>query len=501
MCAGGLFMSSVVTLRGVSFELTNGRVLFDHLNVSLEDGLTALVGPNGIGKTCLARILAGDLNPSVGKVLRSCPVVYFPQRQIPEPITVDEFLGFDYSRDGFREKLVGNIDRDALCTSLSGGEWIRIRLAQAVAGGFLILDEPTNDLDREGRELVAQFLRKRKGGALLISHDRECLELCSSVLELSNRGLSKYGGGWQTYLETKEQERNALSHALDCAKRERDKAVVERHEQRVRQEKRNRQGARNAARGGIPRILLGSLQNSAEATLGRVNTETLDSLNDAVRNVHEALSQVKVDPVMYVDLIGAEIPAQKLVAEASGFNVHFKDWIYQQDLEFSWRGNVRIALNGRNGSGKSTLLRAILGEKFQTRGSLRTGNLTTLYIDQRCEFLDDKQSVLENVQDKCHLSEMEARNGLARFLFPGEKVFQKVGELSGGERLRAALARGFLSPAKPELLMLDEPTNNLDLTNIEFLEKLVCGFHGAIIVVSHDKTFLQNCSINAELAL
>lgn len=154
-----------------------------------------------------------------------------------------------------------------------------------------------------------------------------------------------------------------------------------------------------------------------------------------------------------------------------------------------------MAIEGNNGAGKTTLLRSLLGETFETRGELRRGSLCTLYLDQRCARLEDSRSVLENVMAYSSSSVPELRNGLARLLFSGNAVHLKAGELSGGERLRAALAQGLLAEDKPELLVLDEPTNNLDLPNIEFLEGLVRAFRGAVLAISHDQAFLNACGI------
>jgi ATPase subunit of ABC transporter with duplicated ATPase domains len=313
--------------------------------------------------------------------------------------------------------------------------------------------------------------------------------------------LSKFGGGWPAYAAAKQRERERLAAALDLAKRERDAALADRASAMARQEKSNRRGASSAAKGGAPKILLVARKSRAQGTSGKVDSATLARSESAVRQAHEALHEMKVDPIMYADLISEGIPAQKLVAEALGFNIRFRDWIYASDRNFCWRGNVRVALRGANGSGKSTLLKALLGGTFETRGELRLGNLVTVCLDQRGSSLDDSKSVFENVRDASSASESEIRNGLARFLFAREAVFQKVGELSGGERLRAALARGLLSTHKPELLLLDEPTNNLDLTNIAFLEQVISNFRGALIVISHDDEFLANCGVEEELVL
>jgi ATPase subunit of ABC transporter with duplicated ATPase domains len=494
-------MSSIVIARGVSYELPNGRELFNNLNFSLEARLAALVGSNGVGKTCLAKLMAGELEPTAGVVRRIGSVKLFPQRKEPERVTVSELLCVDRGWSVLRERLLGNIDRQAICTTLSGGQWMRVRLACALDDQFLILDEPTNDLDCDGRKAVTQFLQEREGGALLISHDRGCLQLCEEIFELSNRGLARFGGGWSAYTQARECERERLSAALELARRERDAALANRVDQRVRQEKRNRRAAASAARGGMPRILLGARKRRAQTTSGKLDCTTLDRSQSAVRAAHEALSEMKIDPLMYAKVVGRELPAQKLVAEALGFNVRFQDWVYRDDLDFTWRGNVRIALRGTNGSGKSTLVKALLGGVFETRGQLRRGDLVTFYLDQRCSLLDEHQSVLENVSAVSQASESEIRNGLAQFLFPNATVFQRVGELSGGERLRAALARGLLSTRKPELLVLDEPTNNLDLVNIRFLERVVSEFRGALVVICHDEEFLKNCGVSQELVV
>ena len=494
-------MNSFVTVRNVSFALPNGRELFQNVSFSLDVGLTALVGPNGIGKTTLARLVGGLLEPTTGTIHRQGPVVVFSQRENPTPIAVETFLAAEYTWSARGESLLQGIDRSALCTTLSGGQWMRVRLARVLREQFLILDEPTNDLDDAGRNAMVQFLRNHESGALLISHDRQCLALCNNILELSNRGLTKFGGGWAAYTTHKEKEREGLRKALEHAKRERDRALSEHHTQQARQEKRNRRGAEASARGGQAKILLGGRKSNAQVATGKATATSLARASDAVHDVYKAFQEVKVDPVMYADLLGCEIPAQKLVAEASDFNICLNRWLYGKNLQFSWRGNIRIALKGENGAGKSTLVQAVLGAAFETRGTLRKGNLVTLAIDQRCASLDDDKSIFENIRDVAMLSESEIRSGLARFLFTKEAVFQKASQLSGGERLRAALAKGFLSRSQPELLILDEPTNNLDLPNVEFLEKLVREFRGALIVVSHDETFLQNCGIQQELVL
>jgi ATPase subunit of ABC transporter with duplicated ATPase domains len=302
-------------------------------------------------------------------------------------------------------------------------------------------------------------------------------------------------------VQARDQERERLHHALEIAKRQRDAAAEQRAAQAARQQQRGARGAATAARGGLPGILAGARKRRFQVSSGKLARQTLASSQEAVQAAHKALSRLKLEPVMYASLSGRAVPAGKLVAEARDFNVRFRDWVYRQDLEFTWRGSVRIAVRGANGSGKTTLVRALLGEELRTRGELRLGGLSTLYVDQRCRALDDDRSLLDNILQVASAPVSQLRNALAAFLFPDETVFQKVGDFSGGERLRAALARGLLGAKVPELLVLDEPTNNLDRLNVDFLERLLADFQGALVLISHDEAFLRSCKITQELRI
>lgn len=489
-------MQSNVTLSGVTFEFENGRILFQNLSFTLGPGVTALVGANGVGKTTLGKLISGELSPSKGIIKTQGNVLILKQNENPEDIPVYEYIAENYSWSLWRERLLDGIDQERKCSELSGGQWMRVRLANMLSESFIIMDEPTNNLDREGRDIILDFLRSYQFGVLLISHDRECLNLCTDVLELSSHGVSKYGGPWEKYEDEKKQERDRLRKNLETAKKERADAIVQKSVLIGRQEKRNQAGRKKASRGGAPKILLGRNKQKAEGTLGRVESENIDAINSKIREAHEAFQSLKVDQVMYAGQLGTEIPSQKLVAEGKQFNIFFTKWIYDREIRFSWRGNIRLAIKGKNGSGKSSLLRAIMGENFLIKGEITRGNLRTIYLDQRCSSLDFEKSIFENVRGVSNLPDNEIRSRLAGFLFFGESVFQTVDTLSGGERLRAALAQGFLKEEEAELLIMDEPTNNLDMPNIEFLERLIREFKGAVILISHDDVFLEKCGIN-----
>lgn len=522
---------SAVDIRGLLYQLPNGRPLFTDpedprdLNLTIPWGRIALVGPNSAGKTTLARLIHGDLAPSGGRIFRSAPVRYLAQREAPAGSTVAEYLMREAPEDFVESRvtrdLLKQIPLEASCAALSGGEWMRVRLAafasEGISESFLILDEPTNDLDREGRDAVLNFLN-RAGGFLLISHDRECLALCEEVLEISNRGIARYGGGWDAYVEARERERERLQRAVEVAEKTREQSARSWKEKHDRQEKRNRQGAEAASRGGQAKILLGARKRAAQATSGKVEVLGAARIGETIRDLGKAVRDLKTEAVLYAGIAGTAIPAQKRIAEATEFNLFRANAspskpakIFKRDLDFAWRGNLRLALRGANGSGKSTLLRLVAGENprntLQEKGLFRRGENQTLLIDQQGSGLEENRSVFENVRAVSSAPETAIRNDLARFLFPRERADRPVQTLSGGERLRTALARGFLGGGSSsglrgiELLLLDEPTNNLDLPNIQFLERIVAEFQGAVIVVSHDETFLRNCRLDAEFHL
>lgn len=491
-------MVTIAQLRGISLEFSSGLQIFKNLNLILSTKKTALVGPNGVGKTALARLLVGDLQPSQGEILRRSEIFLFSQREPAEIISVQEYLTADYDWTPLGDRLLKEIDPDRLCSELSGGQWMKVRLAKALRSQYLILDEPTNDLDEEGRKILFSFLRDRQEGFLLISHDRECLSVCQDILELTNQGIAFFGGDWSFYQREKHMDRERRILKLEQAKKDRDQADLDRKALKDRQEKRNQRGVKVSERGGMPKILIGARKRNAQKTTGRVDVETYENTQNAVRQAFEAFEELKVESLMYADLVGQQIPNQKIVAQAQEFNILLQDWIYKNDLSFSWRGNIRMALKGGNGSGKTILLKALLGESFRTKGHLQLGNLKVAYLDQNGSNLDDSLNIFENVRKTATGDDRDIRNSLARFLFTKDRVFQKVSSLSGGERLRVNLAQALLGAEKPELLILDEPTNNLDLLNTQFLENLLKQFKGALIIVSHDPIFLQNCGITQE---
>ncbi|MFA6029138.1 MAG: ATP-binding cassette domain-containing protein [Elusimicrobiota bacterium] len=504
-----------IVLEDVAFEWPGGQQLFKDFSLSLDPRRRyGLIGPNGIGKSTLAGLILGDPVPLCGRVRSDVRVSYFTQFERPPDATVEEVLAELWINAGRSDlhsiaALVKDIDQDAPCSRLSGGEWTRVRLLRQLGTGadFIILDEPTNNLDRDARDGVLAFARTTGRGLLVISHDRELLEEVDSILELSNQGLSVFGGNWSFYAGERSKERARLAGDLERAGKEKNKARRERADKLQMQEKRMRQGEKAAPKQGLPKILLGMKKRRAQKTLGKIRQEADAAYDEKALSARGAYERQKTDPVIYADFPDTKVPASKLVFEARGLNFRFAGApreLWSKGVTHAMHGPARLALSGKNGSGKTTFLDLLTGfrkPKGTLTGELKLGGLAYGMLDQRSDLLDEGRSVFENASAGNRRGPVEVRNLLAQFLFQGARADQKVATLSGGERLRASLAKLLLAEPAPRLLVLDEPTNNLDIVNLEFLEGALSRYQGALIVVSHDRTFLEKIGVEDVLRL
>lgn len=482
-----------------------GAPLFTDLQFHFGLRRYGLVGHNGVGKTTLARLLAGELSPTSGEIRRGSAITYVAQHAPrSDGFVFDEFTDLwsgPVEAAGRIHQWIHELDPSRHLAELSGGEWMKLRLAQAFARptSFLLLDEPTNDLDRSGREVLHGLIRDFSGGLLVISHDRELLRGVDEILELTPAGLNRFRGAFDAFWEQREHRRTVQRSRLEEAEKERKRADREAREHLLQQEKRMRSGARQARRGGMPKVLLGAKKRQAEATRGRVVKTGRAQTANAETLATEAFAGLETDPFLRLDFESAAPPPEKVLLAGIDLNFRFPgagEDLWKTDLAFQLHGRDRWHLQGRNGVGKSTLLRLMRGElSGLRRGELHRSERPLAYLDQNQSLLDPNRTVLENCGEDSRFDPIGLRNELAFYGFTGNKVFQKVDTLSGGERLRAALARMFLGPRLPEIIFLDEPTNNLDFQSIELLENALAAFRGLLVVVSHDDAFVDNLDI------
>jgi len=326
------------------------------------------------------------------------------------------------------------------------------------------------------------------------------------IVELAAGGARVYGGGWELFRAQRTAEADAAARELASAESALRRARREAQAMRERQDRRESRGRRAAAAANAPKILLGAMKNNAEGTGAKVREVAGRLVEDGRARLDAARERVDEQARLVLDLPSATVPSGKVVLELDRVAYRHPGAAAPVIDGVSLRviGPERVAVVGRNGSGKTTLLRLITGELVPGRGTVRLGLPPdeVAFFDQHARRLRDDASVLENYRAaNPRVDETAARHALARFLFEGAAVHQPAGSLSGGQRLRAALAGVLNGWHPPRLLLLDEPTNHLDLDSLEALEEVIRGYDGALLVVSHDAAFLDAIGIDRRIEL
>jgi ATPase subunit of ABC transporter with duplicated ATPase domains len=465
-----------LTADALRVTLPDGRLLLDIPRLGIADERVGLVGPNGSGKSTLLRVLAGHLAPSAGRITRRGTVAFVRQ------------------------------DREAR-HALSGGERARLARAEQLRTDpdLLLLDEPTNDLDAKARADVHRLVARWPRGLLVATHDRALLAHVDRILLIERGTLRSYGGNYAAFAERRATERAALERERDNADAELHRAERHLREIRERQSRRDAAGKRARKTGSQPKLVLNGRRQSAQATTGRLRDVTARVLDDAETRAAAARASLAA-----LDRLKMALPASGLAAGTTVVALHeatigpAPDHPVLERFALDIVGPERLAITGRNGAGKTTLLRVLAGELAPLGGQLHRGvPLTDLaYLDQHTTLLDVGRTVRDAFAARHPHAERNAvYAALARFRFRADASDQPIATLSGGERLRAALACVLGGPAVPRFLLLDEPTNHLDLEHLEAIEHALRGYDGALAVVSHDAAFVEAIGVQRTICL
>jgi ATPase subunit of ABC transporter with duplicated ATPase domains len=521
--------SSALTFSGVGLTWPDGKTVLDGLDLIVPAGRSGLVGANGSGKSTLLRLAAGELTPTRGSVQVAGRVGYLPQDlTLGRDRPVDELLGIALPLRALRrldrgsgdpadleavgddwdveERAKAELDRlglsadvlDRRLGELSGGEVVSLGLARLLLAGpdVLLLDEPTNNLDSRARERLYDVLGSWSRTLLVVSHDRELLERMDRIGDLRDGRVRWYGGGFTAYADQVRAEQAAAEQAVAAARSDLRRQQADRSEAERVIAQRKRQGRQAQLAGGIPKIVAGMKKNSAERSAASYRKVHEDRLEDARERLDAAESRLREDRAIRVQLPATEVPRGRVVLTT-------QDLVLRNgaEVELDVRGPDRVAVVGPNGAGKTTLLETVAGSVPPRSGSVQT-HVPTALLPQRLDLLDDRLSVVDNVLARAPGQEVNpVRAQLARFLFRGVAADREVATLSGGERFRATLAALLLTDPAPQLLMLDEPTNNLDLSSYEALVSALTAYRGALLVASHDARFLEDAGVDRVLEL
>lgn len=478
-------MSMTLQVRGLKKEYEGSPILTGVTFHLAQGEKVGLVGRNGCGKSTLMRILAGELGADGGVIHRVHPemsVAYLSQGSLwEEERPLGEQLG------PVPDDLLSRcgIDRGMLSRpagTLSGGQKTRAGLAGVLAArpDLLLLDEPTNHVDTEGLDWLESVLQTYRGTVLLVSHDRWFLDkVVTRILEMDGGEVKEYPGNYTAYAGLKQAEQEKASadyraylkqkrHLEEAIRRERDWAMRN-HRSKVDKTDNKFQKGYNENQSFAHMRIAASMVKKLE----RVKVE---------KPREQARINLGLDG-------GTQVARNLVLAEGLGFTYDRSRWLFRQASFYVQRGD-RVAIVGPNGSGKSTLIKLMLGQLSPSEGRLRMSPLRVAYLAQEMENLDPALTVLEEASGgNAALNQARVRTLLACLLFSGEAILKRVGVLSGGEKVRLALAKILLDD--PDMLVLDEPTNGLDLASRERVEEALADYPGTMLLVSHDRYLLQ----------
>ncbi|MCX4704966.1 ABC-F family ATP-binding cassette domain-containing protein [Streptomyces sp. NBC_01373] len=524
-------MSTSITCTSLAFAWPDGTPVFEDLDVAFGLGRTGLVGVNGSGKSTLLKLIAGELPPADGAVRVAGEVGYLPQNvTLDTRLRVDEALGIaaqrtalhaieagDVAEEHFEtvgddwdveeralatlgELGLGHIELDRTIGEVSGGESVLLRLAALLLRrpDVLLLDEPTNNLDLYARRRLYSAVESWPGVMVVVSHDRELLELVDQIADLHSGEVTWYGGNFSAYEEALATEQEAAERMVRVAESDLKKQKRELTEAQVKLARRKRYGQKMWDQKREPKIIMGARKRAAQESAGKHRILHEERLAEAKERLDEAVEAVRDEDEIRVELPYTAVPPGRNVLTLMDLRLAYGASVAGG---FDLRGPERIALIGRNGAGKTTLLRTIAGELEPVSGEATT-HVPMRFLPQRLDVLDEELTVAENVARFAPgATNNRVRARLARFLFRGARADQKAQTLSGGERFRAALAALMLAEPAPQLLMLDEPTNNLDMASVRQLTTALESYEGALIVASHDLPFLESIGITRWLLM
>lgn len=527
----------MLILQNLGYAHSNKDLLFENLHLSIDrHAKVALIGNNGVGKSTLLQLIAGTLSPTEGVVKTKAEPYYVPQifgqfnhLTIAQALRIEHKLKAlqaitagdvteenltllnddwdleDRCQSALQAWQLGAFDPEQKMETLSGGQKTKVFLAGIAIHQpeLVLLDEPSNHLDVAARQLLYELIESSPATFLIVSHDRTLLNSLDTVYELSKRGITMYGGNYDFYQEQKQIETQALNDDVRSKEKALRKAKEVERETIERQQKLDTRGKKKQLKSGVPTIMLNTLRNNAEKSTSRIKDVHAEKTGSIAQELSDLRKELPDLDKMKFGFDQSTLYKGKMLFNAKGLNHTYRDHLLWQDaLDFQILSGERIALRGLNGSGKTTLIKILLGKIEPSQGSINHAELKAVYIDQDYSLIDNRLSVYEQAQSFNHsaLQEHDIKIRLSRFLFK-DQWDKPCSTLSGGEKMRLMLCCLTIGNQAPDLIVLDEPTNNLDIQNVEILTAAINDYQGTLIVVSHDQYFLEEIRVERRIEL
>lgn len=527
-----------ISVQQLSYIHADKEPLFQNINLTVNKGeQVSLVGNNGSGKSTLLRIIEGGLKPVSGEVVCSSQPYYVPQHfgqydqltvmqalQVESKIkALQAIIAGDASAGNFtvldddwniEERCLAalsfwglqHIRLDQPMCTLSGGEKTKVFLSglQIHSPEIILMDEPTNHLDTGSRNKLYGFIESSRATMLIVSHDRTLLNLLPYTCELDRSTISLYGGNYEFYKEQKEQALAALQNQLSEKEKELRLAKKIAREALERKNKASSRGEKSAVKKGIPRIMMGAMKEGAENStvkLKNVHDDKMSSISSSITDIQTALPNMRQ---MKTDFNSPDLHIGKILVTAKDVNFGYgESRLWQDQLNLQIKSGDRIRFSGNNGAGKTTLLKLLLGELEPTEGTITRADFKYIYIDQEYSIVQPHLTVFEQLEQFNLFAkpEHELKMILSRFLFPVGTWDKSCSKLSGGEKMRLAICCLMVSNSTPDLFILDEPTNNLDIQSVNIITAAIKDYNGTVLLVSHDLYFVKEIKINRVVEL
>ena len=518
----------ILQAHNLSYQLPAGDTLFHSVSVSMSCNRVGLVGHNGAGKSLLATILTGERMPAGGSVVCNAETGIFcqqPSHLLKSEATIAEFLGVapvldalaritkgectDYLFETVGEQwdlpaqLASQLaalglpdDPQTPCATLSGGQLAILRLWQLFKGPhtLLILDEPSNHLDRRARRWLQAQIQSTAAAVLLISHDRELLQGMAEIWELNQTGITVYGGNYAHYAAQKQLKEQALNRQLETLHKQQKQ--VQQQAQRSLEKAAQRASQGQKLRGSQAKCLLDKQKDRARASAASRN-KNIESRQKQLQQRASQLQSAKcLTQKQAIHLSTANAGNKKAITLLNGVLVFGSS----QPVNLQVGEGDKLHLQGGNGSGKSTLLKTLTGRLPLQAGELHV-NTPLCYLDQHFSSVLPTLSLLDNLLQQCPaLSESDARTLLAGIGFRRDSVFNPAETISGGEKMKLAMLIVSHQPQQP-FLLLDEPDNHLDLNAKILLAAALNRYQGGFILISHDTAFADEAGVKSAYQL